>query len=232
MKRARTLLESFNYAISGIIYALKTQRNMRIHFFVALLVLFTSSFFDLSATEILLILFAIVLVIITELVNTAIESTVDLVTLDYHPLAKTAKNVAAGAVLVAAVNSVIVGYLIFFKRFEDFTRVFLFKARNTPRYVFFISLAIVIPLVIILKISHGSGTPFRGGLPSGHTAVAFAILTAVFFISSSVTFILCFIMAILVAESRVETGIHSISEVILGALLGIVVTSLIFWLFY
>lgn len=232
MKRARTLIESFNYAISGIIYALKTQRNMRIHLFVALLVLFTSSFFDFSATEVLLILFAIVLVIIAELVNTAIESTVDLVTLDYHPLAKIAKNVAAGAVLVAAVNSVVVGYLVFFKRFEDFTRVVLFKARNTPRYVFFISLAIVIPLVIMLKISHGSGTPLRGGLPSGHTAVAFAILTAVFFISSSVTFILCFIMAILVAESRVETGIHSIGEVILGALLGVVITSLIFWIFY
>lgn len=232
MRRARTLIESFNYAVSGIIYALKTQRNLRIHFLAAILVLMTSSFFDFSKEEILLIFFAIALVIITELVNTAIESTVDLVTSEYHPLAKIAKNVAAGAVLIAAINSVVIGYLIFYKRFEKFTTVFLFKARKTPGYVFFISLAIVILLVIILKQKHGSGTPFRGGLPSGHTAVAFSILTAVFFLSSSVIFILCSILALLVAQSRIETGIHSIGEVILGGILGIAVTGLIFWLFY
>lgn len=230
MKRARTLIESFNYAISGIIYALKTQRNMRIHFFAAILVLMTSSFFDFSKEELLFIFFAVALVIISELINTSIESTVDLVTSEYHPLAKIAKNVAAGAVLISAINSVVIGYIVFYKRLDKFTAIFLFKARDIPGYIFFISLMVVVMLVIVLKIKHGRGTPFKGGLPSGHTAVAFSILTAVFFMSSSIVFILCAVLALLVAQSRIEAGIHSIYEVILGGVLGIVVTSLIFWL--
>lgn len=116
MKKSRTLLESFNYAISGIIYSLKTQRNVRIHFFMAFLVLAASSFFDFSAVELLMIFFTIALVIITEMINTAIETTIDLVTEKYHPLAEIAKNVAAGAVLVASLNALAVGYIIFYRR--------------------------------------------------------------------------------------------------------------------
>lgn len=153
MKRARTLLESFSYAISGILYALKTQRNMRIHFSAALLVLTTSFLFNFTIVELLFILFSIAFVIITELVNTAIESAIDLVTLEYHPLAKIAKNVAAGAVLVAAINSVVVGYMIFYNRLGSFTRVFL-QVRNTSEYIFFIGLAVVVFLIIILKAKH------------------------------------------------------------------------------
>jgi len=116
MKKSRTLLESFNYAISGIMYSLKTQRNVRIHFLTALLVIAASSFFNFSAIELLIIFFTIALVIIAEMINTAIETTVDLVTEKYHPLAEIAKNVAAGAVLVASLNALVVGYIIFYGR--------------------------------------------------------------------------------------------------------------------
>jgi len=117
MKKARSFFESFGFAIDGILYSLKTQRNMRIHFFAALIVLLAAPFFKISSIEFLLLFFTISLVIISEMFNTAIEATVDLTTDKYHELAKIAKNVAAAAVLISALNAVVVGYVLFIARF-------------------------------------------------------------------------------------------------------------------
>lgn len=152
MKKSRTLLESFKYAVSGTIYSFKTQRNIRIHFLTAITVLLVSPFFNFGAIELLIIFFTIALVITTEMINTAIETTVDLVTEKYHPLAEIAKNVAAGAVLISALNAVVVGYLIFYKRLYYFTRFFLFRVWNAPQHIFFVGFIIVIIYVILLKI--------------------------------------------------------------------------------
>ena len=95
----------------------------------------------------------------------------------------------------------------------------------------------VILAVVALKASRGTGTPLSGGLPSGHAALAFAAWTAMTFVVAGqpqgilVSF-LAFIMAVLVAQTRVETGIHSLLEVVLGALLGIGVTTVIFQLWF
>lgn len=113
MKKSRSILESFNFAISGVLYAIKTQRNIRIHFFAAIIALLAAFFFEISSAEFLLLFFAISMVIISEMFNTAIEAAVDLATDKYHPLARIAKNVAAGAVLISTINAVVVGYFIF-----------------------------------------------------------------------------------------------------------------------
>ena len=94
--RSRSLIESFNYAVSGIIYTLKTERNMRVHFIIAILVILLSLFFDFSRSELLLLFFTITLVLMAEMINTAIERTIDLVTDEFHPLARLAKDIAAG----------------------------------------------------------------------------------------------------------------------------------------
>ncbi|SHJ46755.1 diacylglycerol kinase (ATP) [Geosporobacter subterraneus DSM 17957] len=227
--KVRKLLDSFNFAIDGILYTLKTQRNMRIHFTAAILVLFLSLFFDISKLEMLILFFTIALVIIAEMINTSIEATIDLITNQYHELAKIAKNVAAGAVFIAALNAIIVAYVIFFNKLDQVTEIVLHKVRHVPMHITFISFIIVGLIVISLKAFLGGGTPFRGGMPSGHTAIAFSILTSVAWISEN-TFIitLCFIMALLVAESRFETRIHSLFQVIIGALLGVFITLMIF----
>lgn len=116
MKKSRTLFESFIYAISGVIYSLKTQRNMRIHFLAALLVMILSKYLDLEEMEMVAVVFATALVIIAEMINTAVETAVDMITDKFHPLARIAKNVAAGAVLVAVLNAIIIGYVIFFDK--------------------------------------------------------------------------------------------------------------------
>lgn len=116
MKKARTLGESFFYAISGILYALKTQRNIKIHFMTTLLIILFSILLKLNITEVLIVAITIALVLTAEMINTAIEAVVDMFTQEYHPLAQAAKNVAAGAVLISALNAVVVGYLIFYNK--------------------------------------------------------------------------------------------------------------------
>ncbi|MFC4767962.1 diacylglycerol kinase family protein [Effusibacillus consociatus] len=106
-------LKSLKYASEGITYTLVTQRNMQIHFVLAFLVMIFCLILDVSRLEIILVFFAIVMVIAAELVNTAIESLVDLVTDEYHRLAKIAKDTAAAAVLLTALHAIIVGLLVF-----------------------------------------------------------------------------------------------------------------------
>jgi undecaprenol kinase len=112
-KRRYRIGKSFYFASRGIVEALKTERNIRIHSSVAVVVILAGLFFSLNWIEWLFILVAIVGTITLELVNSAIERVVDLVTNEYHPLAKQAKDIAAGAVFLYAIFSVIVGIVIF-----------------------------------------------------------------------------------------------------------------------
>ncbi|KGR74535.1 diacylglycerol kinase family protein [Ureibacillus sinduriensis] len=109
---AHKLLKSFGYAFYGIWTAFNEQ-NMRIHMISALIVIIAGVFTGLTNIEWMIIILVITLVIGAEMINTAIESVVNLASPDIHPLAKQAKDVAAGAVLVFALASVIIGLLIF-----------------------------------------------------------------------------------------------------------------------
>lgn len=106
------LIKSFGYAFYGICTAIK-ERNMRIHLFCAVAVFIAGLLTGISVLEWLIIIMIIALVIAAEMINTAIESVVNLASPDFHPLAKQAKDIAAGAVLVFAMASVIIGLLIF-----------------------------------------------------------------------------------------------------------------------
>lgn len=105
--------ESAGHAMDGISYTISHERNFRIEIIVACLVTAFSYFLKVSVIEWCILLLTISLVLVLEMVNTAIERTVDLVTKDYYELAKNAKDVAAGAVLVASMFSVVLGILIF-----------------------------------------------------------------------------------------------------------------------
>ncbi|PTR83624.1 diacylglycerol kinase, partial [Bacillus anthracis] len=114
--KIKKMVESFNYAINGIIETVRTQRNMKIHIFAVLCVLLACFLFDVSKIEFLILAITITLVLGAEIINTAIEATIDMSTNHYHPLAKIAKNASAGAVLVTAVNALLVGYIIFWDK--------------------------------------------------------------------------------------------------------------------
>ncbi len=235
-QRSQSLFHSFNHAAEGVIHALRTQRNLWIHFTIAAAVLVAAVGFGVSKLELMVLLVAITFVLVAELVNTAIEAAIDVSTTSFDPMAKIAKDIAAGAVLVATLNAVAVGYLVFSGEVADNSSRFLDRLSDAPAELTLVALAVTVIVVIAIKAYTGRGTPLRGGLPSGHAAVAFAGWMAAtlvlddsghrFLISS-----LTFIMALLVAQTRVETGVHSASEVATGGLLGALVTLVLFQAF-
>jgi len=117
-------IKSFSYALSGIVYAIKTQRNMKVHTIALVLVLIIGFWLELSRLEWAIVLIMAGIVIICEMLNTAIEALVDLETKEYHTLAKIAKDVAAGAVLIASILSVVIGCLIFLPKILDKLNIF------------------------------------------------------------------------------------------------------------
>ncbi len=232
-RRPPSILESFNFAFEGIIHVLRTQRNMRIHFAAALAVLVAALAFDVSRLELIALLIAIVFVLIAEMINTAVEAAVDVASTSFDPMAKLAKDIGAGAVLIAAINAIAVGYLVFSAQVADESSRLLDKLSEAPAELTLVALVLTIAVVIGLKALSGRGTPLRGGWPSGHAAVAFAGWMAVtlvlddtdhrFLVSS-----LALIMALLVAQTRIEAGVHTTLEVAAGGALGALVTLVVF----
>ncbi|MBS3909928.1 MAG: diacylglycerol kinase [Actinobacteria bacterium] len=231
--KSKSLLKSFNYAIDGLIYVLRTQRNMRIHFAAAAAALTLGLFLKIESWAFVALIFAVSLVVVAELVNTAIESTIDLVTTTFDPVAQIAKDVAAGAVLLASINAVLVAYFIFFSRVNPLALGLLERIRQSPAHLTVISLLIVAILVVSAKAWVGGGSFLRGGWPSGHSALAAALFTAIAFISQSpLVATLGLGLALLVFHSRFDAGVHTMLEIVSGATLGILVTVLIFQVFY
>ena len=110
---SRKFFESFRYALEGIVYCINTQKNMRIHLAIAMITIMAGLALKISRLEFIIIIMVISVVFVCEIINTAVEKAIDATTHEYNPIAKIAKDVAAGAVLVAAINSIIVGLLIF-----------------------------------------------------------------------------------------------------------------------
>jgi diacylglycerol kinase len=110
--RSRNIVESFRFAFSGLWYALRTQRNTRIHLMIAAAVVALGVWLDLSFIQWAVLALTIGFVLVSEMLNTVAETLVDLVSPGYHPLARIIKDVTAGAVLLAATVSVIVGLLV------------------------------------------------------------------------------------------------------------------------
>jgi diacylglycerol kinase (ATP) len=229
--RTRNLLQSFNCAFDGVIYAFKTQRNVRIHFFLTTIALVLALVLKVTKAELLILFLTIALVLITEMINTALETVVDLVTKKYHDLAAIAKDVAAGAVLVSAIVALVVGYLVFFPRLEPGIPTVIAALRKAPSYLTLIALFCTIVVVVAGKALTKTGRPMQGGMPSGHTALGAAAATAIFLVTRSglISFLALF-MVFLIGESRVENRIHTVGEVLLGGALGFFATLLVFQL--
>jgi diacylglycerol kinase (ATP) len=230
--RAPTLLDSFNYAFEGIIHVLRTQRNLRIHFAVAIGVIAAAAALGVDRMSLIALLIVIAFVLVAEMVNSAIEGAIDVSTTSFDPNAKLAKDIAAGAVLIASITALAVGYLVFAHAAAHRSARLLDRVRDAPAEITLAALVLVILIVIATKAWTGRGTPLRGGLPSGHAALAFAgWMAATYVINDDHRFLissLTFIMALLVAQTRVEAGVHSAAEVVYGGVIGAAITLLVF----
>ncbi len=230
-KKGQSVFQSFNCAIQGFIYVLRTQRNMRVHFMVGAVFLLGGIYLNFTSVEMLLLCGAITFVLITEMFNTSVEHLVDLLSHSHHHLALVAKDVAAGAVFVASINAVIAGYLLFTKRLPFPLESGLLKVKQSPWHVTFICLIIVLVVSIMLKVFFHRGTPLRGGMPSGHSAMAFSVWTIIaFMVQDGLIVVLAFVLAFLVARSRMKEAVHSFWEVVAGSVLGVLLTVIVFQL--
>lgn len=230
--RERRFVESFNAAIEGFIYVLKTQVNMRIHFLAALFIILLAIYLNFTSLEMLVLCITVTFVLGAEMVNTTVELVVDMVKTEFHPIARIIKDISAGTVLLASINAVIVGYLLFSKKVPFAIEDEIVRIRQSPWHLTFISIILVLGLTIIGKIIFHKGTPLRGGMPSGHAAVAFSIWTIIAFLTNnSIVIILAFVMAFLIARHRIKASIHNIWEVVAGAALGVLMTTIVFQLF-
>lgn len=233
LPRQGSLRWSFTWAFEGIVYVLRTQRNMQIHVGAATAALIGGLLLDFSRLEMAMLLGAISLVLVAEMVNTAVEAAIDAVVTTYHPLVKIAKDVAAGAVLVGTVNALAVAYFLFYDQLAQPTGDLLEGVRRSPTHLVVVIMILTVIGAIAVKAWVGRGTPLRGGMPSGHAAAAFAAWAAITIVAEPLRHAvlvstLAFLMALLVAQSRVEAGIHSVVEVFAGAVLGTCVAIIVF----
>ncbi len=228
----RKWAESAGHAIDGILYAAKTQRHLRYHLYTAAFVLILIYIFGVDRTDFLIVAIAVILVLLAEMFNTAIEYVVDLLSPEHNVNARTAKDVAAGAVLITAFGAVVIGYIIMFPYFSTAFQKGMYIAKHSKEEISLIAIILILITVIVLKSYFGKGHPLRGGMPSGHAAMAFSVWIAITYSTESfAASLLSGVLAVLIAQSRVAVRAHSPLEVIVGALLGASITLLLFFIF-
>lgn len=230
MRLLRNPMNGFKYAVEGVVHVFRTQRHMRFHFLTMVLVLVFSLLLRLRREEVIVLLFTISLVLVAEMFNTAIEAVVDLVTQTYHPLAKFAKDIAAGAVLITSINALAVAFLLF-PGGARLLRLSKDVKLHTPDWPTVVAVTFLLLGIMVLmwKVAGGKGKLLKGGVVSGHSAVGFFLATTIMFISKEKAVgILAFLLAVLVAQSRVEGGIHTLAEVVWGGVMATVVACLVY----
>ena len=234
VQRKRDLVGPFRVALGGLIYTFKTQRHMRFHLYVVLIVVMLGILVNLQLREMLVLLFTISLVLVAEMFNSAIEATVDLVSPNYNPLAKFAKDIAAGAVLITTIIALAVGGLLILgdNRWEQLKINLTSDAPGLPFVGRMVLGGIVVFTVVVIGKGLGQrGRVLQGGLVSGHSAFAFLLATSAMFLTENALATgIAFLLAALVAQSRWEAKIHTVVELCLGAAVGVITGLLIFGL--
>lgn len=234
LKKSNGFIDAWVNAFNGIIYATTTQGNIRKQLLIAVVVMLVSLLFNLTRAEFLCLMFTVILIILAEMFNTAIETVVDLYTDLYHPKAKIAKDVAAGGVVITAVNALIVAYFLFFDKISDIGLNFLRNLANSPVHMAFIGIFLIIILVVSLKAASTTNKHKllkNGFAPSGQAAMAFGATTIIWLSTTNIVVLtLSFVMAILVCVTRIESKKKTLGEIIFGSLTGIAVIALLYGL--
>lgn len=228
----RQWLKSANFAIEGILHAAKTQRHLRYHFYASFLVIVASYVMGVTRTEFLLIVLTVITVLVAEMLNTAVEAAVDLISPEHHIKAKQAKDIAAGGVLITTMGAAAIGYIILFPYFKGFFDSGFFIAQHSGEEISIVAIILTLIATILLKAYMGKGKPLMGGAPSGHAAIAFSLWMSVTYTTGSfIASALCLVLAMLIAQSRITTKIHKPWEVVLGSMLGAGLTFILFKVF-
>jgi diacylglycerol kinase (ATP) len=229
--KSKSLAESFRHAFDGMTHVLHSQRHVRYQLIIFAMVLAVSLAIPVTAFEFAGLVLAMGLLLVAELVNTAVEAVVDLITDRYEVLAKVAKDIAGAAVLVASATAAVVVSAVFLH--SRGIRDLLSKHGEMPprgSHVVLMAIALLAVVVVLGKVYGGRGTLLRGGVVSGHSALAFLLFGSIFYLTHGepVTSVIALLLALLVSQSRVDAGIHTVREVVTGALLAMLVIGVVF----
>jgi diacylglycerol kinase (ATP) len=221
------LIKSFIFALEGLKYTIGTQRNMRIHYIAALIVLLLAMYLPMSKVEVLVLFVTIILVLFAELINTAIEALVDLVTEEYHPLAKVAKDVAAGAVLLTAGLAVIVGFSVFYPYLQSL--FFSLKTSETASYPANMGLAVIIVFNFFLTMFLKGWlhrVDLAGWEPSMITSLSFCVAALIIAVTGNLYIgLLALLLLGMVMGVRLRDQVNR-KPILLGAALGTIVAGI------
>lgn len=224
VEKNKRLTSAIKNASSGILTASQSERNIKIQFFIVVVALILGILFNLTEVEIVLVVLAIFFVVFAEMINTAIEAVVDLYVDVYHPKAKVAKDVAAGAVVIATLNAIIVAYFVFFEKLATFgfKKIANIAVRNPT--VFFIAL-MVITIIIVIIVKLISKKLFDNKfIPSGQMMVATSIFMAIWSqTQNKIIIVASLILLMLLALNRIGEEKRTIWEVIFGTVIGFIV---------
>ncbi|MFO7948076.1 MAG: diacylglycerol kinase [Armatimonadota bacterium] len=233
-EKRKPAIVSFRHAWEGLAFCFDTQRHMRIHFTIIVLVMLAAWSVGITGTEFMQLLTAMAVVLIAEMLNTVVEVVVELLVDGYDQRAKIAKDVAAGAVLLAAVYAVSIAAIVF----AGSPRVHaVFSnavetppgAQYSPAQLVIVGATLMAIFVIWLKRATGEGTFWKGGVISGHSALGFMCAIAAILLTKDVAVMLLVLaLALMLMQSRVQAGIHSWREALLGSLAGSLLALLLF----
>jgi diacylglycerol kinase (ATP) len=221
---ARDWIKPFANAMAGVVYAFKTQRHMRVHLYTVVIIILIGLYMDLRLREMIMLLFMISFVVVAEMFNSAIEAVVDLAEPKFHPLAKFAKDMAAGGVLITTTTAIVVALLLFLGdgRWQEIALTLKSPEIQTSVVQRIIVGGMVLLVFIVIGKGMGKrGQVLKGGLVSGHAAFAFFCATILVFLTGKLLpGLIALFLAFMVAQSRWEARIHSGIELGLGAALG------------
>lgn len=225
----KTFFTALGHAMDGVIKAFKTERNLRIDYFIAVLVFVTSLFFDFTKTEFACLCLTIGFVIFAEMINSTVEYIVDLVTDRYDDRAKAAKDIAAGGVLIASGVSVVVAYFLFADKLYNATTNIISSILSSKLHILATIIFAIILLAVILKGIFGKGNNYSESYPSARVALAFGITTYAYIITNSI-FVggISFLLSFLILQLRLENTKTKLLYMILSAAMGVLVVLIIY----
>jgi diacylglycerol kinase (ATP) len=238
--RLRRYAASFHHAFEGVMDAYRSQRHMRVHFAFIVLNGVLAMVYKLNAIEVSLVTICVALVVFAEMINTVIEAVLNIVCETYHPITRFAKDVAAGAVLIAALNAVVVATCIYGQperigRLRQVWIVGQYQDQSAMLRALAITVVLLGVAITAAKVGKPQGSVLEGGPISGHVAFAFCLATSVFFLIRDTTYAviataLAGVVALLVAQLRLHDRAHRVRTVVYGAALGILIPLVVFGL--
>jgi diacylglycerol kinase len=226
----KSWMNRFRYAYEGLLYAISTQSNMKVHVFIALMILGAALFFQCSPLEYLLLIFSVTLVMAAECMNTAVEKAVDLAMPNIHPWAKIAKDTAAASVLLTAVFAVASGVYVFGERLlnlvlrADLPQASPFHMITAVTILYFVFIAVLIAQAFT------ANKPYLI-TPSLWFSLLSAVLSiTVYMIMEWEYFIAVAVLYFIVCGIRIITQKIIILSILYGSVMGVCISVLLLWM--